>query len=193
MLSRSDLGALFAEGVADGLGDVDGDGHADLAVGAYTHSSGNGSGRIYLFSGCDGSILRTITNDQGTNEQLGFDAVGMADTNGDGIPEIIGDRHSLGEVFVNVLTNAVEALAASKPEAPSVHIRMRAVDYIPEIKEILERFDGKAEAETQVKALAALLDEVQNSENWKWSINKEDEAVKEERKKRQAEFTERYK
>ena len=65
--------------------------------------------------------------------------------------------------------------------------------YIPEIKEILERFDGKAEAETQVKALAALLDEVQNSENWKWSINKEDDAVKDERKKRQAEFTERYK
>ena len=64
--------------------------------------------------------------------------------------------------------------------------------FVPEIKEIIERFEGKPEAEQQVEALAKLLDEVQNSENWKWSINKEDEAVKEERKKRQAEFTDRY-
>ena len=38
-----------------------------------------------------------------------------------------------------------------------------------------------------------VLEEVQNSDNWKWSINKEDDATKEERKKRQAEFKERYK
>ena len=87
-------------GCGRGAGDVDGDGHADLAVGAYTHSSGNGSGRIYLFSGCDGSILRTITNDQGTNEQLGFDAVGMADTNGDGIPEIIGASGNGNKMYI---------------------------------------------------------------------------------------------
>ena len=41
-------------------------------------------------------------------------------------------------------------------------------------------------------ALRELLAEVQNSDNWKWSINKEDAATKEKRKKRQAEFKERY-
>jgi hypothetical protein len=65
--------------------------------------------------------------------------------------------------------------------------------FVPEIKEIIERFEDEPEAKEHVEALAKLLDEVQNSENWKWSINKEDEAVKEERKKRQAEFTDRYK
>jgi len=87
-------------GCGRGAGDVNGDGHADLAVGAYTHNDGNGTGRIYLFSGCDGSILRTITNNQGTNEQLGFDAVGMADTNADAIPEIIGASGNGNKLYI---------------------------------------------------------------------------------------------
>jgi hypothetical protein len=87
-------------GCGRGAGDVNGDGHADLAVGAYTHNDGNGTGRIYLFSGCDGSILRTITNNQGTNEQLGFDAVGMADTNADDIPEIIGASGNGNKLYI---------------------------------------------------------------------------------------------
>jgi hypothetical protein len=34
---------------------------------------------------------------------------------------------------------------------------------------------------------------VTNSDNWKWSINKEDPSVKEAREKRQKEFDARYK
>lgn len=87
-------------GCGRGAGDVNGDGHADLAVGAYTYNSGNGTGRVYVFSGCDGEVLRTITNDRGTGEQLGFDAVGMADTNGDGLPEIIGASGGGNRVYI---------------------------------------------------------------------------------------------
>jgi hypothetical protein len=87
-------------GCGRGAGDVNGDGHADLAVGAYVHQSGNGSGRVYVFSGCDGSVLRTITSDRGTNEQLGFDAVGMGDVDGDGIPEILGASGNGNRVYV---------------------------------------------------------------------------------------------
>jgi hypothetical protein len=64
--------------------------------------------------------------------------------------------------------------------------------YVPEIKEIIERFEDDPKAEKQVVALKELLVEVQNSDNWKWSINKEDAATKEKRRKRQAEFKERY-
>jgi hypothetical protein len=87
-------------GCGRGAGDVNGDGFADLAVGAYTYNSGNGSGRVYIFSGCDGQVLRTITNDRGTGEQLGFDAVGMADTNGDGRPEIIGASGNGNRLYI---------------------------------------------------------------------------------------------
>lgn len=87
-------------GCGRGAGDVNGDGHADLAVGAYTHNAPNGTGRIYIFSGCNGAVLRTITSDRGSNEQLGFDAVGMADTDGDGLPEILGAAGGGNRVYV---------------------------------------------------------------------------------------------
>lgn len=87
-------------GCGRGAGDVNGDGHADLAVGSYTHNGGSGIGRVYIFSGCDGSILRTITTARGTGEQLGFDAVGMADTDDDGIPEILGAAGNGNRVYV---------------------------------------------------------------------------------------------
>ncbi|MHC4829517.1 MAG: ATP-binding protein [Planctomycetota bacterium] len=58
------------------------------------------------------------------------------------LPEVIGDRRSLGEAIMNVLTNSVEAVAASteagtaeKAERKPAHIRiaLRAVDRVPEI------------------------------------------------------------
>jgi hypothetical protein len=63
--------------------------------------------------------------------------------------------------------------------------------FVPEIKEIIHEYEGRAPNE--VKALAEKLDEVTNSDNWKWSINKEDPSVKEAREKRQQEFNARYK
>lgn len=65
--------------------------------------------------------------------------------------------------------------------------------YIPELREIIRDFDGKPEAKEQVAALKALLHEVQNSDAWKWSINKEDPKAKADRQKRQQEFDSRYK
>jgi predicted negative regulator of RcsB-dependent stress response len=69
---------------APAVGDVNRDGFADLVVGAWQYSAAAASGgRIYLYSGKDGSVLRTITG-RVPGETLGFDATGVGDIDGDG-------------------------------------------------------------------------------------------------------------
>jgi hypothetical protein len=63
--------------------------------------------------------------------------------------------------------------------------------FIPEIKDIIHEY--KDTAPNEVKALEEKLAEVSNSDDWKWSLNKEDPAVKAAREKRQEEFKARYK
>lgn len=69
---------------ASNAGDVDGDGAGDLVVGSWQWKTPAWSGgRVQVFSGRDGRLLRTITS-RVPGETLGFDAVGVGDVNGDG-------------------------------------------------------------------------------------------------------------
>lgn len=93
-------------GPGRGAGDVDHDGHPDLIVGSYTSSAGaHQAGRVQIFSGADGSLLRTITSTT-ADEQLGFDAVGLGDTNRDGQPD---------ELVAAANQNHVYIVAGTKP------------------------------------------------------------------------------
>lgn len=82
---RGRFGAALAA-----AGDVDGDGVADLLVGAPgSHRGGDDSpGRVHLFSGADGSVIRTF---DGTDERQRFGAAvaGAGDIDGDGTPDLI--------------------------------------------------------------------------------------------------------
>ena len=72
-----------------GAGDVDGDGFADLIVGAPSDAdNGFNSGSVRVLSGVDGSTLYTFDGDA-ANDEFGFSVSGIGDLNGDGLADFI--------------------------------------------------------------------------------------------------------
>ena len=74
---------LFGTAVA-GIGDVNGDGVDDLLVGAPAAAAE--TGRAYLYSGADGSLIRTHAGN-GLEMRRGAAVAGMDDLDGDGIAD----------------------------------------------------------------------------------------------------------
>ena len=78
----------FGESVSS-AGDVNGDGRADLIVGAaFDDNNGSDSGSVRVFSGSDGSVLYNFNGDQSDN-LFGASVSGAGDVNGDGTPDLI--------------------------------------------------------------------------------------------------------
>jgi hypothetical protein len=89
-LNGVNAGDNFGASVA-GLGDINGDGASDVAVGAILHDVGaTNSGRIYVFSGANGALIRTHDGPPMTGSQLGSGLSGAGDIDHDGVNDYIG-------------------------------------------------------------------------------------------------------
>lgn len=76
-------------GPGRGVGDINGDGYADIIIGAYTNEdAARKAGKAYVYSGIDGSLIRTMT-DRIKNDEFGVDALAVGDVNGDGLTDFL--------------------------------------------------------------------------------------------------------
>lgn len=92
--------------VADGIGDVNGDGVEDFIVGAPGNGAGgNGAGRAYVYSGTDFALLHTFTG-QSAGENFGWSVATAGDADGDGIADIAVGGPSAGAGVVRVYSAA---------------------------------------------------------------------------------------
>lgn len=90
------------EGMGPGreAGDINGDGVQDIAVGSYLSSAAaKGAGRVDIFSGATGKPIASIRSTT-LGENLGFDALGIGDTNGDGQPDLLVSAATGNSVYV---------------------------------------------------------------------------------------------
>jgi len=76
-LGSGDLNEVFGRHVS-GTGDINGDGHSDVIVGAPGNSAaGQGAGRVYVYSGKDGSVLLTLDGES-AGDAFGSSVAGHA-------------------------------------------------------------------------------------------------------------------
>jgi hypothetical protein len=98
--------------IARNLGDVDGDGVADIVTSAPTHGAG---GRVYAYSTKSGKLLWSADGESG--DQLGTGVECAGDTNADGIPDVIASAPGGGKAFVYSGRDGkvLQSLRAEKP------------------------------------------------------------------------------
>jgi hypothetical protein len=119
-------------GIGRGAGDLDGDGHDDLLLGAWLNSTAAPQGgQCMLVSGKNGRPLRTFTATT-AGAQVGFDTVPLGDVTGDGIPDHLLTGAGLAYVVAGTpLTSSsapLESPTEESVESRSTHLERIGTD-----------------------------------------------------------------
>ncbi len=85
------------------LGDVDGDGLADVFLGT-PDDGAQSNGSVSILSGANGAVLHTLTGLAG--EHCGTSVSRIEDTDGDGVPDLIATSGGTGTVAARVISGA---------------------------------------------------------------------------------------
>jgi hypothetical protein len=87
---------------------VDGDGYADLLIGAFIDPDGAPQGgQVSIVSGKNGQLRRTFTGTVAL-AQIGFDVVNLGDVTGDGITDFLLTGNDVAHVVAGVELDASE-------------------------------------------------------------------------------------
>jgi hypothetical protein len=114
-LSGNAMLAFFG-GSAAGVGDFDGDGRDDFAIGAYADSAGGATaGSVRVHSGADGSEL--WRRDGSAGDELGYAVAGAGDVDGDGGADLIAGAPA-DDQGGGPLSGAAYAVAGATPPPP---------------------------------------------------------------------------
>jgi len=97
--------ARFGNAVA-GIADISGDGRGDLLIGSFIESRLSGTtevlsaGRVYVMSGADGSLIRTLEAPFIENDHFGSSIDVISDQNGDGSQDILIGEEKADRVYI---------------------------------------------------------------------------------------------
>ncbi|RMH03756.1 MAG: hypothetical protein D6702_05005 [Planctomycetota bacterium] len=86
-----------------GAGDIDGDGYADVIVGARQRQDGASTnpGYVNVYSGQTGQVIYTLTGGTSANLQFGYSVAGGRDVDGDGVNDIAVGAYGDDTTFLN--------------------------------------------------------------------------------------------
>ncbi|MEQ9562838.1 MAG: hypothetical protein RLN69_09975 [Woeseiaceae bacterium] len=128
-LAGTSAGSRFGSIVA-GIGDTNGDGRADLLIGAQNTA---GVGQAFVVSGMDGTNIRSHSGPAGSS--YGFGAGALGDVSGDGVPDYaIGGGTTGSSGFVEARSGDDGSLLYSVPAlATSVQLGFVWIDSVGDI------------------------------------------------------------
>lgn len=127
LLGPDGAGASFGYSVAP-AGDLDSDGYADVAVGAYTTGTGADTGAVHVFyggeSGIDASSRTTRLVPMVLHAEFGYCVASAGDVNADGAGDLVVSQSSASGggnalVFLGIPSSGVSAAPLAPLTAPS--------------------------------------------------------------------------